>query len=162
LADMGAEYELEIPPGELPGIPEEFSLADGPVRATLRFGREQGLAVAHVTLSAVLTPVCQRCLGAMRLPIAADSRLALVESEAQAGTVPEEFETYLAAGGHCTLAALVAEELLLALPIVARHGPAERCGASDEVATPPPARSGAADTQRPFADLRALMDRDKR
>jgi uncharacterized protein len=161
LADMRAHFEVEIALGELPGIPEEFSLAEGLVRATLHFGRERDLAVAHVTLSVVLTPVCQRCLGAMRLPIAADSHLALVESEAQAATVPEEFETFLAADGHCTLAALVAEELLLALPIAPRHGAAERCGAEPAVAATTQACSRTAETQRPFADLRRLMDRDK-
>jgi len=161
LADMHAHFELEIPVGDLPGIPEEFSLAEGPVRAVLRFGREQGRAVAHVTLNAVLTPVCQRCLGAMRMPVAADSRLALLESEAQAADVPEEYESFLAPDGQCTLSALVAEELLLALPIVPRHGAGEPCGAGEAVEVTPAARSGATETQRPFAGLRALLERAK-
>jgi uncharacterized protein len=160
LADKRAQFAFEIPVGELPGIPEEFSLADGPAQVALQFGRERGLAVAHVRLHAVLTPQCQRCLSPMRLPVAADSRLALVESEAQAAAVPEEFETFLAADGHCTLAALAAEELLLALPIVPRHGPEERCMGAGDAAVAEPAVPGEP-TQRPFADLRALLGRDK-
>jgi uncharacterized protein len=164
LADKRAQFAFEIPVGELPGLPEEFSLADGPVQVSLQFGRERGLPVVHVQLHAVLTPRCQRCLSPMRLPVAADSRLALVESEAEAAAVPEEFETFLVADGHCTLAALAAEELLLALPIVPRHRPEERCIGAGAVAGDEALVERAAPaepTQRPFADLRALLGRDK-
>jgi uncharacterized protein len=167
LAEMRAHFEFEVPLEELPGIPAEFSAADGPVHLRLQFGREQGLAVVHVRLEAVLRPVCQRCLTEMRLPIAADSQLALVDSEAQAAVVPEEFECFLAPQGHASLAALGAEELLLALPIVPRHGSGEPCAAQDAGAEAPPdgardeARAPAGETQRPFADLRALLERAK-
>ena len=168
LAEMRAQFEFEIPLGDLPGIPEEFSVADGPVQLWLQFGREQGLAVAHIRLSAVLKPLCQRCLNPMRLPIAADSRLVVVDSEAQAAAVPEEFETFLASDGHCSLAALGAEELLLSLPIVPRHGSGERCEVSGASADAAGAAALVAEvmkpveeTQRPFADLRALLERAK-
>jgi len=167
LAEMRAHFEFEIPVADLPGIPEEFSVAEGPVHLRLQFGREQGLAVAQVLLEAVLRPVCQRCLTEMRLPIAADSQLALVDSEAQAAAVPEEFECFLAPQGHATLAALGAEELLLALPIVPRQGSGELCAASGAAAAAAPdgapaeAPAPAGETQRPFADLRALLERAK-
>jgi uncharacterized protein len=168
LAEMRAQFEFEIPLGDLPGIPEEFAVADGPVQLWLQFGRERGLAVAHIKLNAVLTPVCQRCLQPMRLPIAADSHLAVLDSEAQAAAVPEELETFLASDGHSSLAALAAEELLLALPIVPRHGSGERCEASSAGARAPGAAAGAIEamapveeTQRPFAELRALLERAK-
>ena len=70
LAEMRAQFEFEIPLGDLPGIPEEFSLADGPVQVWLQFGREQGFMVAQVALRAQLELVCQRCMGPMPLPIA--------------------------------------------------------------------------------------------
>jgi len=167
LAEARARFEFEIPLGDLPGIPAEFSHAEGPVRLWLQFGRERGLPVAHVRLQAVLKPLCQRCLAEMRLPIAADSQLALVGSEAQAATVPEEFETFLAPDGHCSLAALAAEELLLSLPIVPRHGSGERCAVSGmgepgaEAVPVAEALAPAEETQRPFADLRALLERAK-
>jgi uncharacterized metal-binding protein YceD (DUF177 family) len=82
--------------------------------------------------------------------------------------VPEEFETFLAPDGHCSLAALAAEELLLSLPIVARHGEGEKCevsGASAEAAAATPvvaeAIGSAEETQRPFAELGALLERAK-
>ncbi len=168
LADRRAQYEFEIPLGDLPGIPEEFSLAEGPVQVGLHFGRERGLAVVHVRLNAILTPLCQRCLRPMRLPIAADSHVAMVGSPAQAAQVPEEYETFLATDGHSTLAALAAEELLLALPIVPRHGSGERCEVSGTGAQAPGAAAvlteatePVGETQRPFAELRALLERAK-
>jgi uncharacterized protein len=168
LAEMRAQFEFEVPLGDLPGIPEEFSLAEGPVQLWLQFGRERGLTLVHIRLNAVLKPLCQRCLNEMRLPIAADSWLAAVQSDAQAGAVPEEFETFLAPDGHSSLAALAAEELLLSLPIVARHGNGERCevsGKTPELSATPPlgpeAPGPVEETQRPFAELRALLERAK-
>ncbi len=164
LAEMRARFEFEIPLGDLPGIPAEFSLADGPVRVWLQFGRERGVPVADVKVQAVLKPQCQRCMREMRLEIASESHVAVVDSEAQAANVAEELETFLAADGHGTLAALAAEELLLSLPIVPRHAAGEQCLEADALAAnsaapPPGAAPVTEETQRPFADLRALLEK---
>jgi uncharacterized protein len=163
LAETRAQFEFEIPLGDLPGIPEEFLHSDEPVQVRLQLGRERSLTVVQVGLQAVLEPLCQRCLRRMRLPIRADSRVAVVDSEAQAAAVPEELETFLAPGGHCSLAALAAEELLLSLPLVPRHGPGERCegAGAAEVLPAPPGAATAEERQRPFAQLRALLERDR-
>ena len=161
LADARAQFDLSIPLGDLPGIPAEFGAADAPVRSWLQFGREQGLPVVQVRLEAALKAVCQRCLGEMRLELGAESRLAVVDSEAQAGQAPEEFETFLAPDGYASLAALVAEELLLALPLVPRHAPGERCLAAPAADAPPGGAPPADETQRPFADLRSLLERGR-
>lgn len=161
LADARSHFDLSIPLGDLPGIPAEFSAADEPVRSWLQFSREQGLAVVQVRLAAVLKAVCQRCLGEMRLELAAESRLAVVDSEAQASRVPEEFETILAPDGYASLAALVAEEVLLALPLVPRHAPGERCLIAPAAESQPAGAAVADETQRPFADLRSLLERGR-
>ena len=163
LAELRAHFDYEIPLDDLPGIPVEFSVADGPVRAELQFGRERGLPRVKIGLKATLTPVCQRCLGVMRLVVSAETSVVVVDGEEQAATVPEEFETFLALDGCSSLAALVAEELLLALPIVPRHAAGERCEVADAGNAQPllpdlPARE---ETQRPFAELRALLERTK-
>jgi uncharacterized protein len=166
LAERGAQFEFEVPLGDLPGIPEEFSQASGPVQLAMQFARERALSVVHIRLNAVLAPVCQRCLQAMHLPIASDSHVAIVASQAQGAEVPEEYETFLAADGHSTLAALAAEELLLALPIVPRHGNGERCevsaaGAQGAAPVPSETAEAVAETQRPFAELRSMLERAK-
>ncbi len=161
LAEMRARFEFEIPLGDLPGIPEEFTLADGPVRVWLQFGRQQGVPVADVKVRAVLRPQCQRCLGEMRLAIDSESQVAVVDGDAQAANVPGGMETFMAADGHGTLVALAAEELLLSLPIVPRHAAGERCLDSCAGAGAQPVQPAVEETQRPFADLRALLDRDR-
>lgn len=150
LAEMGARFEFEIPLADLPGIPAEFSTAEGPAKVWMRFSRERGVPVADVKVQAVLKPLCQRCMREMRLDVDSESHVAVIGSEAQASNVAEEVETFLAADGHGTLAALAAEELLLSLPLVPRHAEGEQClDASAE----------AEETQRPFADLRALLEK---
>ncbi|HLQ13310.1 MAG TPA: YceD family protein [Steroidobacteraceae bacterium] len=164
LAEQRAQFEFEIPLAELPGIPAEFSFAAEPVRVWLQFGRDRGVAVADIRVQAELQPQCQRCLGAMRLPIEAVSRVAIVDSAAAAGRAPEELETFLAPDGHSSLAALAAEEMLLALPIVPRHADGQchqAAGAVEHGPPGPPAAAAEGETQRPFADLRAMFERGK-
>jgi uncharacterized protein len=163
LADARATLDLEIPVAELPGLPGEIISGGGQVHAHLQFGREQGFMVAQVALRAQLQLICQRCMGPMPVPIETNSPVLLVESEADAEAAPVEWETYLAAEGRLSIAALAAEELLLALPVVPLHSDSDACQAA--AGRPAAARDAepvaqpAAATVRPFADLRALLDR---
>jgi len=164
LADARATLELEIPVAELPGLPGELMSGGGQVHAHVQFGREQGFMVAQVALRAQLELICQRCMGPMRLPIETSSPVLLVESEADAEAAPVEWETYLAAEGRLSVAALAAEELLLALPVVPLHADSDACVAAGKPAALPDAQpapqpqSAEQATVRPFADLRALLD----
>ena len=174
LADARATLVLDIPVAELPGLPGEL-VCSGELHAQVQFGREQGFMVAQVALRGELELICQRCMRPMPLPIASSSPVLLVESEADAEAAPVEWETYLAAEGRLSLAALAAEELLLALPVVPLHADggchaiaaqAPAPGAPGPV--PPVAVAGTSSdgaagageqaTTRPFADLRALLD----
>lgn len=160
LADSRAGFEFDIPVAELPGISAELSAA-APVHARLVFGRDQGYGVARVALAATLGSTCQRCLQPLAIELDTDSRVALVASEAEAEAVPEGWETYLAADGMLSIPALVAEEVLLALPIVPLHAD-EECGAARPDApapVAPAADAGAPTMTRPFADLKALLER---
>jgi uncharacterized protein len=181
LADARATIGLDIPVAELPGLPGELIAGIGVLHAHVQFGREQGFMVAQVALRGQLELICQRCMGPMPLPIETSSPVLLVESEADAEAAPVEWETYLAAEGRLSLAALAAEELLLALPVVPLHADGSGCKAAAEPApealaakpAPPPsaggpvgagtsgagsAAAGEQATTRPFADLRALLD----
>ncbi len=165
LADARATLDLDIPVAELPGLPGELISGGGQLHARVQFGREQGFMVAQVALQGQLELICQRCMGPMPLPIETSSPVLLIESEAEAEAAPVEWETYLAAEGRLSLAALAAEELLLALPVVPLHADASACEASagrapvrnaDPASQPQGATEQA--TVRPFADLRALLD----
>jgi uncharacterized protein len=168
LADSRAEYEFGIPVSELPGLPVESSSDLAPLQVRLRFGREQGLPVATVAISGEVWLQCQRCLQPVRQLVASETQVALVEDEEQGARVPEHLESYLAAEGRVSFDALAAEELLLALPHVPRHADEAACalagaGAVAGGGTMPvgPEEAAAGETQRPFADLRALLERGK-
>jgi uncharacterized protein len=164
LADSRAAFEFEMPVAELPAMPPEFGSGNGQVQAQVRFGREQGFAVADVELHAHLQVICQRCMAPMPLTLEARSPVLVVESEREAEEAPAGWETFLAPEGRLSLAALVAEELLLAVPIVPLHEVASACGAAAQLASGAAAPGAAApkadeDARRPFADLKALLER---
>jgi uncharacterized protein len=158
LSDARAILDLDIPLAELPGIPVELISGGGPLHVEMQFGREQGFMLAQVALKGELQLVCQRCMGALKWRLDSQSPVLLIESETEADAAPAQSETYLAAEGRLSIAALAAEELLLALPIVPLHERGAGCGEGKSV----PAASVPAATEqvtaRPFADLRALLE----
>lgn len=104
--------------------------------------------------------VCQRCLNAYEHPLESSFQVAFVASEDDTANVPEGYEGVAAPNGRIALAALVEDELLLALPLVPLHAEPEQCAAQPEPGVPEAAPEEMAPqqpTQRPFADLRMLL-----
>ncbi|MDR1647365.1 MAG: YceD family protein [Zoogloeaceae bacterium] len=91
---------------------------------------------------------CQRCLATMREPVAIDRCLELVAEDA--AVTQEELEDeqmdVLPVGKILDVAALVEEEILLALPLVPRHA---ACALPQDMSC--------ADTPHPFAGLAELV-----
>ena len=155
LSDAGAVLDLNVPLSELPGLPAELVAGGGPLRVQARFRREQGHKVAHVGLEGELQLICQRCMQPMRWLVKTQSPVVLIETESEADGAPADWETFLAADGRVSVAALAGEELLLALPIVPLHADAADCGSGAAPDEQPPVKN---ETARPFADLRALLE----
>ena len=153
LADGGAEVDFAVALSQLPGVAAGVA---GSVAGRASFARTQGLPVAELTVRGAATLECQRCMQPMSVPIDTIVRVALVASEADVARVPPELEPVLAPGGRVSIGALLAEELLLTLPIVALHGEGEPCAASPaQTAAGEPAQ----DTHKPFARLADLLRR---
>ncbi len=100
---------------------------------------------------------CQRCLQPLEQPLAVQTRLRFVRGQAQAEALDAEVEEdVLALTRSLDLRELVEDELLLALPLVPRHGvcpqplPMSAVDANFDAALP--------DHANPFAALRALQD----
>jgi uncharacterized protein len=153
LADERRRVALEIPVGQLTRLAPMLAGQDGSVQGNVALAREQGRIVADVAVNTRLTLRCQRCLGTMEVSVEGSSRVALLESEAEADNVPPEFETALAPEGRLRLADLVEEELLLALPAAPMH-PEGQCPAEAVPGADEPVQ---ADVQRPFANLGELL-----
>jgi uncharacterized protein len=149
LSDAGAAFEYELAVAQLPGFPLHRNADAGTVRARLRFGRAGGWPSAQVALEAEVEMICQRCMRPMRIRLGMESTVLFADTEQAAETAPEGSETFLAAEGSISLAALIGEELLLALPIVPRHESGVQCEPAE----------GPQPVTRPFADLRTLLER---
>ena len=148
------DFELEL--AQLPRLRSRAELIGGSVRGRVRFGRDAGHAVAELAFEGVAQLQCQRCMRPMALPLSAHAELALLASEAEAGTVGAAFEPVLARDGRISLAELVEEELLLSLPIVPMHAQDAQCQALEAAGgQSEPAQEAA--TQRPFAQLGKLL-----
>jgi uncharacterized protein len=151
LADEGQRVELVVPVARLARIAGLLANPEGTVSGSVELSREAGRIIADVQFEARLALLCQRCLGAMPLSLEGGSRVALVETEEAAATVPPELETALAPHGRLRLAELVEEELLLALPAAPRHAEGACPAARQE------ARESTETVQRPFAALGELL-----
>lgn len=152
-----ARYAGVLGPSQLADFAGVLADDDGaPVAARVRFGRDgDDRAVVAVSLRARVRLECQRCLGWFSRELRSDSRLALVAGDEQAKQLPADYEPLLS-GEDTDLWSVVAEELALALPVVAYH-PRGEC-------VPPPkapdSDPGAVSAQggSPFEVLSALLD----
>lgn len=99
---------------------------------------------------------CQRTLRRFMQPIDSDSDVAVVASEREVDGLPENLEPKVVPEGRLRLVELIEDELLLALPVVARDpasAPIENVGAGSERAEPD-------ERENPFAELARLRRGD--
>ncbi|MDA3921500.1 MAG: YceD family protein [Salinisphaera sp.] len=102
-----------------------------------------------------LVMTCQRCLQSFETTVAADIAGVVVSDDDAAASVPREDEPILAGDGVIDIHELVDDELLLALPLVARcHRP--ECRAEYEIEAPAEQISAGERKTNPFAVLQSL------
>ncbi len=150
LADMRAAHEFAYPLAELPRLRDHLLRAEGLATGRASFARERGLVLASLEVTAQLSLQCQRCMQAVSIPVRSESRVALVDDLVDADALPEDVEQFLANNGRVLLRDVIEEELLLGLPLVARHDDV-RCAEASAVQ--------AETTQTPFAELGELLKR---
>ncbi len=157
LAAEGASLERSFPLAGFRRLAGSLVSPEGDCVARLSF-REFGAGVAGCVLEveATATLRCQRCLGAVGVPLRSEGRIAFVASDAASAALPADVETVDADPQAVDLHALVEDELLLSLPLVPRHE-------GDECRAPGGRPAGASEVdesrgaRRPFAGLRDLL-----
>src|SRR5687767_149767 len=160
---VGTETAIDfsIPLSELPRVSQELTSKNGEARGHVRFSRQLGHAVADLEVSAQPEVVCQRCMQPMRWPVKVKSRIALVSDYDAADRVPEGLEVFLVEADSVSVRDLVDEEIMLALPHVARHEEGSEC--ADRKALLPGQEADAevpdSQVQKPFAQLGELLKR---
>lgn len=152
LAEQGAIYRDRLSLAQLPRV-RELALAGDEAGFAVQIEfccdaqrrvRVQGSVAGNIHLE------CQRCMRAVRLAIAQPLNLVAVWDEAQLRSVPADSDPWEASDGF-DLHALVEDEILLALPMVARH-PQGECAPPVSLAT-----ADRADRYRPFANLQSMV-----
>jgi len=162
LVGTEAVVDFTIPLAELPRVSHELLGTDGAAVGQVRFSRQVGQAVADLEVSAQPEVVCQRCMQPMRWPVVVKSRIALVSDYNAADRVPEGMEVFLVEADSVSVRDLVDEEILLALPHVARHQEGSEC--ADSALQLPGQEVDAEEAhdrqvQKPFAQLGELLKR---
>jgi len=130
LCQQSLELEGQVRLAELPRLAEALPTDTGErvLHPVLQFSiDDEGHRLMQGHLEISIPVVCQRCLEIMEYPIHAELRCAFVVSDEQAKSLPGHLEPVLleADATHTALYDLLEDELLLSLPIAARH---EQCG----------------------------------
>jgi uncharacterized protein len=132
---------------------------DGQVSFWLEFSRddESRLFCAVGRLEAMLSMICQRCLQPIQCQVSGIVNMAIISDEAEAESLPAQFEPYIDTGVPVKLQYFVEDELLLAMPLVSLHEEKE-CPAADKPSDNQPGRKRVAKVN-PFAELKNLKSR---
>lgn len=162
-------WEVEFRTRRFPRL-NGIAASDVPtVAVRLVFSLLDGKPVVHGVIRGSVELLCQRCLQHMQHGIEESFDLMLVDDEVQLDLAPESYEAWLTNAGRLDVAALVEEQLLLAMPLIAKHEDDSECIAVASAPTNKPLgrrvereqqpQAAATDTQRPFANLRDLLSK---
>lgn len=127
LAKQGGEYlsgSVEI--NKLSRLADLLALESGEAKVELVIGKDEFEPVyiqAKIEASLLLT--CQRCGKPVCYDINVEPKLSPVLTDAAAANVAKDIEPWVTYSEPISVADLVEEELLLSLPMIAKHKPGE-------------------------------------
>ncbi len=151
-----------------PGTPEQPASSllkvQSDVEYLLEFSVDEGGNPRVMgSVKAILPLTCQRCMETMGFPVSTKTWLGIVSSRAAAQQLPESYDPLLVLDDEITVASIIEDELILALPQVAMHSN-EECpqdqsflkvgGGKEDVTT--------AQRENPFAVLSQLKTSQSR
>lgn len=152
LARGGAVVEREFPIAGFTRLRDRLAEPTGTAAVRAEFRLHGGLAAAALKVEAGVMLTCQRCLGPVRHKLESVAQLVFAAEETP--ELPPDHEAIDGDPNKLDLATLVEDELLLSLPLIAQHAPAEKC--DPPVATMEP-QPEAQEMRRPFAGLKDLL-----
>ncbi|MEX1993587.1 MAG: DUF177 domain-containing protein [Steroidobacteraceae bacterium] len=156
LAAEGAVVERQFPIAGFERLSDHLARPDGALKVRLELQLMDGTAVGVMDLRAVVVLTCQRCLQPVSRELVSEVRLAFGPRED--ATVPAEHEVIPGDPRRVGLAELAEDELLLSLPLVARHAEGEVCRLpADLESSAVAAKPETPEMRRPFAGLKDLL-----
>jgi uncharacterized protein len=136
LGSQNAVLTGEVEIAALARLRDLLDSAEGAVAARFHFDERPGRGVTvQIDYEAVLRVVCQRCLEPFTITVAERSLLAIVEPGGSEDYAPEGYEPLLLEETRLQPAALLEDELIMALPLVPRHADEKDCGTLAERVT---------------------------
>jgi uncharacterized protein len=101
---------------------------NGSVRVDLRFEpRGEGWQALQLRYATAVRLLCQRCLEPAHYRLEGEVELGVVPTAAMEAALPEGIEPLVLEGERLCPVDLLEDELIVALPLVARHGEGEHC-----------------------------------
>lgn len=162
MAETRRLLQGHVPLVEMKRLSESLMDTGGSAEVSLEFGIDaEGIRYMRGRIRTVLTLKCQRCLEGMRFVVDSEFALGMVQGEAQAEALPSHYEPLQLDGQPLFLRDVLEDELLLALPIVARH-PSDECDVVLEAAAAPvedeheDKDTGGSEKANPFSVLAGL------
>ncbi len=156
LAGRAATVDCTLELTEMPRLVEAGALPGTSANARLIFSLFEGRPLVEAQVEGIVVMTCQRCMAPCRCEISESAPLLIAASEP--GEAAGGYETLIDDPERMSLAGVVQEQLLLGLPLVPRHLDSGQCRRNDELPTVRTSSPAAEDTQRPFANLRDLLN----
>ena len=122
LAVQGARLSGQIESAHLSRLGEVAPVVPGSVHAELEFFiGDEGFAEVSGSVRGEVSLSCQRCLGQLSQVLSGEFTLGAVRKDEDAVGLPRRLDPWLVDSESSDLHALIEDELLLNLPIVALH-----------------------------------------
>lgn len=129
LAGREAAIEGALELARLTRLTELLNADGGSVRVRLQFRQlREDCVILDLRCNVQLELLCQRCLEPARHDADVDVRYGLLEEGADDVGLPDELETFVLDGDRFNPARLIEDELIVSLPLVARHADQNDCG----------------------------------
>ena len=161
LAGRAASVERSLDLHQLARVAEAGGLEGTAVQAVLRFAAFEGRPTVEIDLEGVAVLECQRCLKPCECSLSESERVIVVANDTD--EVAGGYEPFIGDAESLSLSALIEEQVLLALPLVPMHDDPAQCrkSASGKRVAKVQAEAQPDDVQRPFANLRDLLEQDE-
>lgn len=126
LARVGAKFSGHRAIHQFSRFKAVLNRDSGDVKVVLEVGKTaSGLVYIRGSLITEIELICQRCSEPFLYDINVDFKLSPVLVDSQAVNVPQDYEPWVTHNRPVSVTELIEEELLLGLPMIAKHSPEE-------------------------------------
>lgn len=133
-ADQGLQFSGKLLLADMARLTSSLLVNEGEVDVSLAFGKDEaGYRFIRGKLDCLVQMQCQRCSEPMTVELNENFTLSPVLSDGQARSVPSEYEPLMVDIEDQELLPIIEDELILQLPIVAKHDN-DNCHAAEPAA----------------------------